>query len=168
LATQALSSYVQSAVSEYALFWQLWPQFEQTNGERRLLGLEVELVGSHTSNLDHFDPACPMCHHVRSILVRIADLMIRDAVLSRYPLYYNIDSHSNSILCLPSLGSRPGVSINVSWSRTASQKFETDLPSENQETPSQMRDSSALVLAPLRRVPVQVCSDGEKVLPRCR
>ena len=132
MATQALSSYMQSSVSEYGLFWQLWPQFEQPNGERRLLGLEVELVGSHTSNLDHFDPACPMCHHVRSLLLRIADLMIRDAVLSRYPLYYNIDSHSNSILCLPSLGNRPAVSvsINVSWNPTTGQKFETDLPSE--------------------------------------
>ena len=132
MATQALSSYVQSAVSEYGLFWQLWPQFEQTNGERRLLGLEVELVGSHNSNLDHFDLTCPLCHHVRSILLRIADLIIRDAVLSRYPLYYNIDSHSNSILCLPSLENRPAVSvsINVSWSHTTGQKFETDLPTE--------------------------------------
>lgn len=132
MATHALSSYVQSAISEYGLFWQLWPQLEQTNGERRLLGLEVELIGSHASNLDHFDPACPMCQHVRSILLRIADFMIRDAALSRYPLYYNIDSHSNSILCLPSLGNRlaVSVSINVSWSPNTCEKFETDLPSE--------------------------------------
>jgi len=132
MATSTLSSRVQSAAAEYGLSWQLWPQFEQTNGERRLLGLEVELIGSHTSNLDHLDPACPMCQHVRSILFRIADLMIRDAALSRYPLHYNIDAHSNSILCLPSLGNRPAVSvsINVSWNPTTGQKFETDLPSE--------------------------------------
>ena len=66
MATPALSSRVQSAVAEYGLFWQLWPQFDGTGSERRLVGLEMELIGSHTSDLNHLDPACSMCNHLAS------------------------------------------------------------------------------------------------------
>ena len=78
MATSALNSRVQSLVAEYGVFWQFWPQFEQTHGERRLVGFEVELIGSHTSDLNHLDPACPACRHVRSVLLAIADAMPRE------------------------------------------------------------------------------------------
>ncbi len=128
MATPALNSRVQSLVTEYGVFWQLWPQFEQTHGERRLVGFEVELIGSHTSDLNHVDPACPMCRHVRSVLLAIADLIPGELTLSRNSLTYNIDSHSNSIVCLPALGNRSAVwvSIYVFLNRTNGQSFETD------------------------------------------
>ena len=129
MATPALNSRVQSLVDEYGVFWQLWPQFEQTHGERRLVGYEAELIGSHTSDLNHVDPACPTCCHVRSVLLAIADLIPREFALSRKCLICDIDSHSNSILCLPALGNRSAVSVSiyVSWSRANGPAFETDL-----------------------------------------
>jgi hypothetical protein len=125
-------SSVHSAVAEYGVFWQLWPQFEQTHGERRLVGFEVEFIGSHTSDLNHVDPSCPTCRHVRSVLLAIADLMPGELTLSRNSFTYNIDSHSNSILCLPALGNRSAVSVSVfvSWSRPNGQSLETDLLTE--------------------------------------
>ena len=48
---------------------------EQIRGERRLVGYEVELIASHTSDLNHVDPTCPECRHVRSVLLEIAGLM---------------------------------------------------------------------------------------------
>ena len=129
MATAALNPRLQSALAEYDTFWQLWPQFEQTGGERRLVGFEVELIGFHTSDLNHVDPACPTCRHVRSVLLAIADLMPGELALSRNSLTYDIDSHSNSILCLPALGNRSAVSVSiyVSWSRANGPAFETDL-----------------------------------------
>ena len=49
--------------------------------------------------------------------------------LSRSSLTYDIDSHSNSILCLPALGNRSAVSVSfyVSWGRANGPAFETDL-----------------------------------------
>ncbi len=131
MATSALNSRVQSLVTEYGVFWQLWPQFEQTNGERRLVGFEVELIGYHTSDLNHVDPACPSCRHVRSVLLAIADRMAGEP-LSRNSLTYNIESHSNSIICLPALGNRTAawVSIYVFLNRANGQSFETDLLNE--------------------------------------
>jgi len=132
MATPALNSRVQSLVTEYGVFWQSWPQFEQTNGERRLVGFEVELIGSHTADLNHVNPACPSCRHVRTLLLAIADLMPQELTLSRTSLTYNIDAHSNSILCLPALGNRSAVSVSiyVFWNRSSGQALETDLVSE--------------------------------------
>jgi hypothetical protein len=128
MATPALKSQVQSLVAEYSVFWQSWPQFEQIHGERRLVGFEVELIGFHTSDLNHLDPACPACRHVRSVLLAILDAMPRETSFRRNYLTYNIDSHSNSILCLPALGNRSAVSVSiyVFWNRSNGQSFETD------------------------------------------
>jgi hypothetical protein len=131
MASPAMSPRVQSVVNEFGVFWQQWPEFEQISGERRLIGLEVELIGSHASDNNHVDPSCPMCHHVRSVLLRIAHLTIQDIVGSNNSLTYNIDSHSNSVICLPALGNRSAVSvsINVHWGNGTGQCFETDLQS---------------------------------------
>ncbi len=132
MATPSLNSRVQSLVTEYGVFWQFWPQFDETHGERRLVGFEVELIGSHTSDLNHVDPACRTCRHVRSVLLAIAQLMPGELTLSRNSLAYNIDSHSNSIVCLPALGNRSAVwvSIYVFLNRANGQSFETDLLNE--------------------------------------
>ena len=128
MATLALNSQLQSLLSEYGVFWQFWPQFDPTNGERRLVGFEVELIGSHKSDLSHLDPACPRCRNVRAVLLAIADLLPREASLGVKSLTYNIDSHSNSILRLPALGNRSAVSVSlyVSCSRLNGQSMETE------------------------------------------
>lgn len=132
MATSALNSQVQSLVAEYSIFWQLWPQFEQIHGERRLVGFEVELIGSHKTDLNHLDPACPACRHVRSVLLAIADAMPRETSFHQGCLTYNIDAHSNSILCLPALGNRSAVSVSiyVFWNRSNGESFETYLLNE--------------------------------------
>jgi hypothetical protein len=42
---------------------------------------------------------------------------------------YGIDSHSNSILCLPALGNRSAVSVSISlsWNHAPAPMFEADL-----------------------------------------
>jgi len=132
MATLALNSEVQSLVTEYGVFWQPWPQFEQTHGERRLVGFEVELIGAHMSDVNHVDLACPSCRHVRSVLLAIADGMHDELIVSRNSLTYSIDSHSNSILCLPALGNRSAVSVSiyVFLNHSNGQSFEGDLLNE--------------------------------------
>ena len=129
MASPAMSPHVRSVVNEYGVFWQQWPEFEQAAGERRLVGLEVELIGSHASNNNHLDPSCRLCHRVRLVLLGIAYLMVEDLRGSGNSLTYNVDSHSNSILCLPALGNRAAVSvsINVHWRASSGQAFEMDL-----------------------------------------
>ena len=132
MSSPPLNTRVQSLVAEYGVFWQFWPQFEQTNGERHLVGFEVELIGSHESDLKHVDPSCPRCRNVRAVLLSIANLVPADLAIGVNSLSYNIDSHSDAILCLPNLGNRSAVwvSIYVSWNRSNGQSFETDLLNE--------------------------------------
>jgi hypothetical protein len=132
MTTPALNSRVQSLAIECGVFWQFWPQFEQTHGERRLVGFEVELIGSHTSDLNHVDPTCPKCRNVRAVLLSIANLVPADLAVGANFLTYNIDSHSGEILCLPALGNRAAVwvSIYLSWNRSNGQSLETDLLTE--------------------------------------
>ena len=40
----------------------------KTHYERRVVGFEVELIGSHTSDLRYVDPSCSTRCHVRSAL----------------------------------------------------------------------------------------------------
>jgi hypothetical protein len=132
MATSLLNSPAGSLISEYGVFWQVWPQFEAAGGERRLVGLEVELIGSHPADLNHVDPSCRICRRVRAVLLGIAESIIEESAPHQKSLMYNIDSHSNSVLCLPVLGNRSAVSVsvNLSWNGAIGQVSETDLLSK--------------------------------------
>lgn len=129
MAVPASVSQIEDLITKYCVFWQSWPQFEQTHGERRLVGLEVELIGFHASDLNHIDPSCPRCRNVRAVLLVVAGLLPRAVTVREGSITYNIDSHSHSILCLPALGNRAAVSVSifVSWNRSTDHSVETDL-----------------------------------------
>ena len=129
MATPAVDKGVQFVPAEYGIFWQSWPQFENANGEHRQVGIELELIGTHASDLNHIDPSCPICRRVRSVLLEIADRVLTGAVLTQNILSHMVDSHSNSILCLPGLGNRSAVSVSVYiyWNGTNGQSSDTDL-----------------------------------------
>lgn len=116
LVTSVLNSDLQAAVSEYGVFWELWPQFMTIAGERQPVGFEVELMGSHTADPTHLDPACPLCCAVRSVLLAIANVVVQETVFRSRALSYDIDSHTNSITCSPALGNRPLVSVSINVS----------------------------------------------------
>lgn len=59
-------------VHAYNVSFQLWPEYNCENGERRQIGTEVELLGSHTSDPAHLNPSCCQCHHVRAALALLA------------------------------------------------------------------------------------------------
>jgi hypothetical protein len=121
-------AYMQSEIAEYGVFWQLWPQFDVRAGERRPVGLEVELIGAHTLDRNHLDPACPKCKNVKFVLLGIANLIIT-SVFKHDHLTYDVDSHPNSILCLPALGNRSAVSVSIDvwWNDANGKTCEADL-----------------------------------------
>jgi len=129
MASTVVSSDLQFAVSENGMFYELLPQLAVIGGERKRLGLEVELIGSHTPDVNHIDPACPMCSRVRSFLLVVAKRIMRQITSDSSPIHCSIDSHTNSVLCLPARGSRSlvSVSLNISWSDKARPGLEADL-----------------------------------------
>ena len=128
----AVKSRPQATLTGYEIFWQLWPQFVGTGSERQSSGIEVELMGSHTPDLSHVDPACAFCRRVRSVILGIANAVMEETVLKSRDLTCDIDSHANSILCLPALGNRSlvSVSIYVHWRETDGRGVEAPLVSD--------------------------------------
>jgi hypothetical protein len=131
MASSMLNSRLQSAVFEYGVFYQLWPKFEGSNGEHRLIGAEVELIGSHTADPNHLNPACPMCRHVRSALLTIANDLVQTGLASP-DFLIDVDAHANVLLILPALGNRSlvTVSVNVSWNQGNGNVVEPDALSD--------------------------------------
>jgi len=139
MASTVVTSNVQSAVVEYGIFCELWPQTVTRGGDRHKIGLEVELIGSHTPDLGHLNPACSICARVRSVLLAIAKLVIHATASESHALTYDINSHANSILCLPARGNRSFVSVsfNVSWNDKTGPSLEADVVNDIKECLSQ-------------------------------
>jgi hypothetical protein len=132
MSTSALNSRVPSVVAAYSIFGQLWPQFEEANdGERRMVGLELELIGSHASEASHLDPSCPMCQHVRSVLLDITALMSKHDV-DENSVFYDMGPHWNPTVSSSGSENRSTVSVSivVSWDCATGQAFETALQSK--------------------------------------
>jgi hypothetical protein len=104
---------VDGLLRSYAVLWQLWPQYAVINGERRQVGFELELMGSHTLDPNHLDPGCPQCHRVRSILLAIAEQLAHEVVPNGGSVTCDIDPHSASIVCVAGLGNRPCVTVSI-------------------------------------------------------
>ena len=129
MASAVVIADLQSAVVGYGIFCELWPQFVGRGGELQKVGLEVELIGSHTPEITHIDPACPMCLRVRTLLLAVARQIITRMTSDSRPITCSIDSHANSILCLPARGNRAfvWVSLNIFWSEKARPSLEADM-----------------------------------------
>ncbi len=114
LATTAIKPKARGSLSQYGVFWHVWPQHAIVDGERRQIGVELELMGSHTADPSHLDPDCPECCRVRFALIRIAEYLIRDVLTGmQEPLGCEIDPHSTCIISSPGLQNRPYVSVSI-------------------------------------------------------
>lgn len=113
MVTSATQPEVNSFLRSSAVLWQLWPQHAVIHGERRQIGFELELIGSHTLDSNHLDPGCTQCYQLRSILLAIADQLAHDVFRDHDSVTYDIDPHSASIVCLPGLANRPCVTVSI-------------------------------------------------------
>jgi len=98
----------------YVVFWHLWPQQAVVDDERRQVGFELELMGSHSPDAGHLDPECIKCSGLRSALVSVAE-QLADKILSEFgdSVTAEVDPHAASIICLPSLAYRACITVSV-------------------------------------------------------
>jgi len=97
-------------VREYKICCEVWPEYLLVDGERRQVGFELELLGSHSSDTYDLDPICPMCKRARAALLAIAGSIVPRPLNA---VRYEIDTHSQSIMCAPRLGNRPFVTLSI-------------------------------------------------------
>lgn len=113
MVTSATQPKLNGLLRSYTMLWQLWPQYAVLHGERRQIGFELELIGSHTLDPNHLDPGCLQCHRVRSILLAIAENVAHEVFPNHHSVSYDIDPHSASIVCIPGLANRPCVTVSI-------------------------------------------------------
>jgi len=106
-------SHIQSAAKDYGVVWKLWPETAVVDGQRQNIGFEAELIGSHTSDPGHFDPACSMCSRVRSVLLDIVSRMIDGTSLNTDIVTFDVDPHQSTVICYPGLGNHSFVSVSI-------------------------------------------------------
>lgn len=83
----------------FAVFWHVWPYRTVIDREVRQIGFELELMGSHCVDPNHFDPGCTQCRRVRSALLVVAEHLKNHVFPNlQESLTYEIDSHSSSIV----------------------------------------------------------------------
>jgi hypothetical protein len=132
MASAVVIADLQSTVMGYGVFCEMWPQFVERGGERQRDGVEVELIASHTPETTHIDPGCPMCLRVRTLLLVVARYIIGVIRSDSRPITCSINSHTNSILCLPGRGNRSfvSVSVNIFWNEKSRPNCEMDVLSD--------------------------------------
>jgi len=127
VSSSAGDSIFRALVASYEVFLQAWPIYSDHNKERTQIGIELEFLGSHTSNPAHIDPSCRQCCRVRAGLYNLAEQFAQEINGNNNgngnghaPLLYDI-SHPQSVVCLPRYGHRSVVQISLSI-RTSRQR----------------------------------------------
>ena len=96
------------------VFLHLWQAHVPNNGTGRESAVEVELIGSHTSDASHLNPSCPACRHLRSALLSIAQEAVqRVASAGSAGITFDVYADPACIVCSPGDGQRPCVTVSI-------------------------------------------------------
>lgn len=96
------------------IFLHVWPVSVAGNGVARESVVEVELIGSHTSDASHLDPSCPACRRLRSALLSIAQLAVRSVASPESgATTFDIYADPARIVCSPGDGQWPSVTVSI-------------------------------------------------------
>ena len=95
-------------------FLHVWQAHLPNTGTGRESAVEVELIGSHTSDPSHLDPSCPACRRLRSELQSIAQEAVqRVASAVSAGITFDVYADPASIVCSPGDGQRPCVTVSI-------------------------------------------------------
>ena len=96
------------------IFLHVWPMSVPGNGVARESAVEVELIGSHTSDPSHLDPSCPACRDLRSELLSIAQTAVQQVASPESgATTFDIYADPARIVCSPGDGQRPCVTVSI-------------------------------------------------------
>ncbi len=97
-----------SLVQRYQVCWEVWPEYLAVDNRMRQVGFELELSGS--DKCIQFNPTCPECLQIRSVLEAIANWILeeRDGNLT-----IEFSHHEQSISYSAARGNRPDVTLTI-------------------------------------------------------
>jgi len=107
---EADTNKLRELVTRHKVCWKVWPEFTMVGQEKRQIGYELELAGTHEPGVTHPEPGCEHCQHVFTALRQIAGyIMPRE----ERPSMYETGPSDQSIHYWPLHSNRPDVMLTV-------------------------------------------------------
>ncbi len=97
-------------VTRYRVCWQVWPEYLTVGKEKRQIGFELELSGTHEPGVQHPEPGCPACQRIFVALRAVADWILPK---ERRPSTYEIEAYDQAIRYSPVRQNRPDVTLTI-------------------------------------------------------
>ncbi len=88
----------------------VWPEYAFVRHEKRQIGFQIELSGTHENGQEHTEPGCEKCQEVYSALVRIAE-----TVLPREndECTYQLEPYDQGLRYTTRHGNRPEITLTI-------------------------------------------------------
>lgn len=97
-------------VGRYRVCWEVWPEYLYVQKERRQVGFQLELCGTHEPEVEHPEPGCPDCQRIFVALRAIADWILPS---EKRPSTYEIGPYDQAIRYSSVRRNRPDVTLTV-------------------------------------------------------
>ncbi len=97
-------------VQRHKVCWKVWPEYTYVRSEKRQIGYEIELAGTHEPGVTHPEPGCEHCQHVFTALRQIAEHILPR---EERPSMYEIGPFDQAIRYSPEHRNRPDVMLTV-------------------------------------------------------
>ena len=97
-------------VERYRVCWEVWPEYLSVGTERRQVGFQLELCGTHEPEVEHPQPGCPDCQRIFVALGAIADWILPK---EKRPSTYRIGPYDQAIRYSPVRRNRPDVTLTI-------------------------------------------------------
>jgi len=94
------------------VYMHVWPLAVPKDQPRGGSALELELIGSHTSDPYHLDPSCPACTRLRGEMQAIAESVVEPLASGTHSASFEIFTDPACIVC-SSDGQRPCVTVSI-------------------------------------------------------
>jgi len=97
-------------VQRFRVCWKVWPEYTYVGDEKRQVGYQLELAGTHEAGVTHPEPGCEHCEHVYNALHQIAEYILPG---EERPSVYEIGPFDRAIRYWELHSKRPDIVLTI-------------------------------------------------------
>ncbi len=109
-ATDTKIAILKELVRRFRVCWKVWPEDAFVGDQKRQIGYQLELAGTHEPWVEHPEPGCEHCQRIFAALRDIADWILPR---EERPSTYEIGPYDQAIRYMPMRRNRPDVILTV-------------------------------------------------------
>ncbi|HUX10362.1 MAG TPA: hypothetical protein VMW51_06935 [Terriglobia bacterium] len=108
--TAPQSSNIGELINRFQVCWDVWPEYTFINHEKRQIGFELDLAGTHEDGSEHAAPGCEKCREIYRALVQIAEDVLPTG---NKDTTHQFEPYDQGIHYSPRRGNRPEVILRI-------------------------------------------------------